>query len=350
MRPALAAMALGQGDVFSRAQALRAGYTQREVKALTRPEGDWVVVRAGFYAERSRLSRLDHRERWLLKDRAAVLASRRPAPLSHDSAARLLRIRTLQPSTDATHFTLFGPRGTRTNSGVTRHRDLLPLCLEQVDDLIATSYARTAIDIARWHGYLDGLVAVDAVRQLGVPESDLMGELERMRHHPHIARARAAMADSDAGAESVLETLGRELVSSLGIGEVETQFAVRVPGGRVAWCDIRVGCHMFECEGKVKLLPVDAGGVATEPAIDVMWKQQARRTEICAEGFGMSRIVWADCFGAARDRAKQRLLHEYAVTKARFGPSPTPSQLEFAATHPRRQPAQLWTPRTMDAA
>ncbi len=329
---------------------MRAGYTEREVKALTRPGGEWVMVRTGVYCERSRVDAVDMRERWLLKDRAAVLSCRRPAVLSHDSAARLLHIDTLDPPSPASHLTLFGPRGTRTNSGLTRHRDLLPLCVERVDGLVATSYARTAVDIARWHGYRSGLVAIDSVRQRGVPQTDLEAELARMRHHPHIARAHAALADSDDGAESVLETLGRELVASLGIGEVTTQFAVRLASDRVVWCDIRVGCHIFECEGRIKLVAVEEGGVASEPAETVLWKQQERRTEICAEGLGMSRIVWADCFGPRRERARARLLQEYAVTEARFGRTPAPHLLEFADLHPRRKKSRLWSPGLGTAA
>jgi hypothetical protein len=350
MRPALQAVADSQDWIFSRAQALAAGYTEREVKALTRPDGDWAVVRLGVYCERARLDALDPRSRWLLKDRAAVLSSRRPVTMSHDSAARLLAIDTLDPPSPASHLTLYGPRGTRTNSGLTRHRDLLPLCVERVDGLVTTSYARTAIDIARWHGYRHGLVAIDSVRRLGVPKSDLEAELERMRHHPHIARAHAAVADSDPRSESVLETLGRELVASLGIGDVRTQFAVRIVGGRVVWCDIRVGCHLFECEGKLKLVPPVRGGVASEPPEDVVWRQQARRTDICAEGFGMSRIVWADCFTPGWEKARDRLRKEYAVTESRFGRVPAPHLLEFAEAHPRRTTSRLWLPGVDTAA
>jgi hypothetical protein len=350
MRPALVAAADRQHGIFSRAQALRAGYTEREVKALTRPEGEWAVVRLGVYCERHLLDPLDARARWLLKDRAAVLSSRRPATLSHDSAARLLGIDTLDPPSPASHLTLYGPRGARTNSGLTRHRDLQPLCVERRDDLVATSYARTAVDIARWHGYRRGLVAIDSARWLGVPKADFEAELARMTHHPHIARAHAALADSDSGAESVLESLGRELVASMGIGEVQTQFAVRLVGGRVVWCDIRVGCHLFECEGMLKLVPSDRGGVASDTPEAVVWKQQARRTDICAEGFGMSRIVWADCFGPGREKARDRLRKEYAVTEARFGRVPAPHLLEFAEAHPRRTTSRLWTPEVGRAA
>jgi hypothetical protein len=51
----------------------------------------------------------------------------------------------------------------------------------------------------------------------------------------------------------------------------------------------------------------------------VVWEERQRERDICALGLGMSRLVWSDLFGAARLRAQQRLLAEYAVTVARFG-------------------------------
>jgi hypothetical protein len=270
--------------------------------------------------------------------------------LSHDSAARLLEIPTLEVDVPRSHLTMHGVGGGRTSGGVTRHRDQLPLCIERRDDLVATSYARTAIDIGRLHGYRHGLVAVDAVRQLGVPLVDLQTELARMTNHPFIARANAAVAASDSGAESVLETLGRELVVELGIGDVDTQFAVRLDDGHTVWCDIRVGCHVFECEGFVKVLGVERGGVATEPPEKVLFKQRKRQTAVCSQGLGMSPIYWSDIFGLARERAKERLRREYAVTEQRFGRVLPPHLQEFADRHPRRTTRQLWLPGDLDAA
>lgn len=307
------------------------------------------MVRHGLYCLRIVVEGLDVRHRWLLKDHAAALATKRPATWSHDSAARLLRIDTLDPPTPASHLTIYGPNGSRTNGDLVRHHDQLPLCVESPDGVTTTSYARTALDIARWHGYRHGLVAVDSVRQMGVPVSDLEAELARMHRHPYIARAQAAVRDSDPGAESVLETLGRELVASLGIGEIETQFAVRLADGRVVWCDLRVGCHVFECHGKVKLIGVEEGGVATEPASEVLWKQQARQTAVGAEGLGVSSIVWGDCFGIGRERAALRLRNEFAVSEARFGRELPPHLRQFADAHPRRRASRVWT-RTVEPA
>lgn len=302
------------------------------------------MVRAGIYCERALINSLDHRERWLLKDRAALMTAQRDAVLSHDSAGRALGIDMLEAELPGSHLTHRGARGSRTTSGITRHRDLQPLCIEIVDGVAATSYARTAIDIGRLHGHQHGLVAVDCVRGMGVPLSDLDAELERMEQHPHIARARASVRDSCAGAESVLETLGRQLVVELGIGDVETQFAVRIAGGRIVWCDMRVGCHVFECDGLVKLVPVDQGGVATVPPAEVLREERRREIDVSAEGLGVSRIYWQDCFGAPRERAKQRLRKEYDVSVQRFGRELPATLRAFADANPRRQRRTLWVP------
>jgi hypothetical protein len=99
-----------------------------------------------------------------------------------------------------------------------------------------------------------------------------------------------------------------------------------------------------------KLVPVDQGGVATQPAEQVLWREKTRQTDICAEGFGMSRIVWADCFGAGRERARARLRKEYAVTEARFGGELPAEMRQFASDHPRERRPRLWKPDLGQAA
>lgn len=344
MRSELVAYATAQGGLFTRAQALAAGYTPREVAALTRRGGQWAPVLRGVYAIHSELMAGDQRDRWLMRDRAALLTARTPSTLSHDSAARVLAIDTLSVDEPLSHITTLGIHRSRRNGSVVRHHDQLPLCHEWNDGLLSTSHARTAVDIGRLHGYRHGLVAVDSVRRQGVPLPDLHAELNRMRNHPYIARAAAAVADSDPGSESVLETLGRELVHELGLGPIETQFAVRLANGRTAWCDLRVGCHIIECHGFMKLLSPGEGGVATEPAATVLWKQKARETAICELGLGLSTITWADCFGARREETKIRIKREYEVTLRRFGAELPKHLQEFAHRHPRERRTRLWTP------
>jgi hypothetical protein len=97
------------------------------------------------------------------------------------------------------------------------------------------------------------------------------------------------------------------------------------------WCDLRVGRHLFEVDGRAKSRPVADGGLADRDLEQLLWDERARQREVCATGFGMSRIYWRDFWGQARELAKERLMRERHVTEMRFGSELTSEQAEFAA-------------------
>ena len=331
MRPELAARAAQQGGLITRRQALDAGYRERELRTLTATYGAWVTVRRGVYAERSLWEGVDETGQWTLRDRAAHLAMTKPHAMSHDSAARLLGLETLNAKRPLSHIVRPGVGGSRTEHGVKHHLSRVsPREMETVDGIRVTGLARTALDIGREHGFEAGAVAVDGAMRRGVTRRQLTDELELMENWPYITSSRAAVEVGDAGAETVGETMARLLVLELGIGRPSTQFAVRIASG-VAWCDLRVGCHVFEFDGRIKYQRVDNGGVADRPVEDVLWDERKRQQEICALGLGMSRIIWSDFYGPARDKARQRLLEEYAVTARRFGQDLPEPLASFAA-------------------
>jgi hypothetical protein len=136
---------------------------------------------------------------------------------------------------------------------------------------------------------------------------------------PYIRRARHAVDFADAGAETLIETMGRILVHEIGLQPIETQFPVRLPDRRVIWCDMRVGRHVFEVDGRVKYLPGEAGGLATVPPHEVVWAEKKREREINRAGLGVSRIVYADFWPPQRAEAKKRLAAEYQSSVERFG-------------------------------
>ena len=51
---------------------------------------------------------------------------------------------------------------------------------------------------------------------------------------------------------------------------------------------------------------------------------------MCAEGLGMSRIIWADFWGRNRLQAVPRLRREYTQTRERFGDQLPTHLAEFA--------------------
>lgn len=320
MRPRLAALAATQLGIVTRTQAREAGYTVSEIRALTREGGPWVVVRRGAYAERDLWESLpEHPDRWAMRDRAAHLTMVQEHAMSHDSAARALLLDMLRPPDPLVHICRRGVGGSRTEHGVKHHLcRTRPADLTTVDGIVVTGPARTVVDVTREHGFTHGCVLADAVLRT-MPDCDLAAGLVGMEHVPGVVAARSAVAHADPGAESVGETLARLLVLELGIGEPVTQFPVLLPDGSIAWCDLRVGRQLFEFDGKLKYLRRAEGGVADEPAGEVVWREKKRERLVCGQGLGMSRLVWEDVWGPGRAAARIRLKAEYEVTRARYG-------------------------------
>jgi hypothetical protein len=266
--------------------------------------------------------------------RAARYSLRVRHVLSHDSAALAHGLRLIAADESAVHISRPDMRGFRSGSGICHHgARFTPDQVELVRGAAVLDVPRTVADLARRHGYREGLVAADGALRQGIGRHDLLEVAETMRGWPDSLVVRAVAEDADEGAESAGETLARELALELGLdAEIETQFPVQLREG-VAWCDLRVGRHLIEFDGRLKYRSPEDGGVADRELEQIVWDERRRQSEVCAGGFGMTRLVWADFWGAARARALDRLAREYAVTVARFGARLTPQQAAFAQRH-----------------
>jgi len=321
MRPQLQAVAARNGGVVTRHDALAAGYLERELRTLTSHFGAWVVVRRGCYVEREVWDWLDVDRRYALQVRAALLVVGGGAVPSHGSAAVLLGMPMRPHWRELVHLTRTGVTGSRTEGGIKHHR----AGFDETDLTVArgiscTGLARTAIDVAREHGFEDGVVASDAALRLGTTRADLGQALQRMPTWPHVSFAHAAVAVADGGAETIGESLLRLMVLELDIGVPETQYVVR-EGSRWASADLRVGRHLFEFDGRIKYVGRALGGVADRPAHEVLWDEKQREDWLrrAGGGHGVSRVVWQEMLGAERRRTLRRLWNEYQATVARFG-------------------------------
>ena len=174
------------------------------------------------------------------------------------------------------------------------------------------------MDIAREHGLRGGLPACDSALRLGVPRRDLELATEAMASWPYVTAPRAAVALADPGAESVGESLSRLVLDELGLGPIETQFGLR-EGARVVWCDLRVGRHIVEFDGRVKYRRAEHGGVSTRDPDEVVWREKRRQDFVCGFKLGMSRVTWGDLMPDQWEATKRRVLREYDDTTARFG-------------------------------
>ena len=321
MHPHVMAALRGGDGLITTAEALNLGLSQLELSGLLRT-GDWVAVRRGVYAERATWESLDV---WVgrprLRGRAVHRTMVEDHVLSHDSAAHELGLPILRPPNDLVHITRPHVNGSRTRFGVKHHGAVYREDqVVELDGLRVLDAARTAVDIGREHGITAGVCACDSALRNGVRRRDLWAALEPMRYWPGVRSARAGAKLADPGAESIGESLSRILVRQLGIGEPETQFELR-DGTRWARCDLRVGRHVFEFDGRAKYQRRDEGGFALDDPAEVVWREKQRQDWICGFGLGISRIVWSDFWGQSRTRALDRLAREYAATEARFGTS-----------------------------
>lgn len=316
------------------------GLSDDEVRALLRPGGVLAVVRRGVYTDREWWESIpEGPARWALRDRAASMMRETEHLLSHDSAARALGIPMLRPAHPLVHVTRHGVGGSRTKSGVKHHLTRVDLEIVDGAGLPVTGSARTALDLAREHGLQPGVVALDHVLGAGVPRRALVRELRTMWSWPQVRTARAALDLADGRAETPIESLLRLLVLEAGFTGVDVQWPV-VANGTVRWIDLRVGNHLFEADGLVKLLTPADGGLASSTRT-ALRDERRRQTEVCAVGLGMSRVMWDDHFGRARAATIERIRSEEAVTRQRFGPELPAHLAEQAARirrdHPRRR-------------
>jgi hypothetical protein len=329
----LACLARGQG-LATAADLRQEGFSGRQVTAWVRSRV-LVAVRRGVYTSTELWESWDeYVAKPLARIRAAALTIEIPFVFSHDSAAVLHGLPLLRPQDAAVHLTREDMRGSRVKGGIHHHGARFHEArVRSIGGLEVLDPARTVVDIAREHGYRAGLVAADGAMQLGVAREQMRGAAREMAGWPYSLTVRSVVDDADPGAESVIETLGRELLIEAGFTNIETQFPVSVPRG-VAWCDLRVGCHVVECDGRSKSRPVADGGLADRQLERLLWDERRRQREVCSVGLGMSRLVWTDFWGDARERAKERLLREEEVTRRRFGDT-LPSHLEEFAQRMR---------------
>ena len=61
-----------------------------------------------------------------------------------------------------------------------------------------------------------------------------------------------------------------------------------------------------------------------------MWEQRRRETDVTDERFGMTRLIYADHFGEARDAAEQRVRRDFEATTQRYGTELTAREIALA--------------------
>lgn len=331
MDPRVLAAFARNGGLLTYAQALDLGVSPGEVRQLKR-QGRWVLVRRGVYTTAELWDSLDEwRGRPRLIARAVILTMRRAWVLSHTSAADELGLDTLRPPAPLTHITRPGWTNAWTENEIAHHlARFRPEQVVEVNGVRVLDAARTAVDIARRYGVMHGVVACDSAMRGGVTREELVEAYQPMEQWPGVRAVYTSVEVADPLAENVNESLGRHLVLEAGIGDPDCQFPVRTADG-IRWCDLRVGNHVIETDGRIKYRSVADGGVAEKPADLVVMDEKKRERLVGDRGLVVSRVIWDDYWGARRGQAIRRLQADHAESVRRFGRELAPELAREAA-------------------
>ena len=282
-----------------RRQAVADGLSDDELGRLTRRRR-WQRLRRGAYVD-GKLP-VDVTARHLMLVRATLPGLRRPAVVSHQSAAVLHGLPLWGVPLGRVHVTRRPPAwndsGTTLVTHVGRLRDD---DVDVVGGVAVTSAARTAVDLARCEPFEVAVALLDAaLRDRLVDLVGLRESLAAVEGAPGTRSAARAIDFADGRSESVGESRSRVALHRLGLMPSTLQLEVRAAGGRLVgradfgWERQRV---VGEFDGQVEygrlLRPGQSPG-------DVVFEEKRREDELRDEGWGVVRWTWGDLDVPAR--------------------------------------------------
>jgi hypothetical protein len=291
------AVAVGYDD-NSLARAVRAGIITR--------------IRQGAYAATEVWAGLDGTGHQRLLAEAVLMQYDDDVALSHDSA--VVRLGGPSYGLDLTnvHLThLSSASGRRNVAGIVHHEGACRvLDVTRVAQGWTTSSPRTVLDVSMLHGVETGIVvADDFIRRTLTSKEELWQVYECVKDWPGALILRLVIERCDGKAESVGESLGRELFRKHRVPLPVPQFKIFHPNGALAgrtdwaWPQHRL---LGEFDGKQKYERFLRPG---ETAADALWREK-QREDLLREltGWSFIRLVWADLF-----RGEQTAQRVYAA-------------------------------------
>lgn len=226
----LVAIAAAQCGVFSRAQALAAGYTEKQIRHLS-ATGTWLRCHAGIYRVAGVSLSFDA-SAWV-----AVLAAGEGARLGYRMAGKL---HSLDGTPPPVYFDI-SVRSGRSPRNVPRARihrtELAPEDIAVCQGFPVTSILRTLVDLSRSLPIETGSrIIADALRGGRVSVDALETRIAGLAGCTGIDLARRALASADPKFESVLERELLVLLRRAGLKPI-AQYVVTVGGRAVARVD-----------------------------------------------------------------------------------------------------------------
>jgi hypothetical protein len=273
--------------------ALAEGWSDDELARHVRG-GDLTRLRRGAYVTGTDALTDAARHRLLVS--ATMASLRRPAVVSHQSAAVLHGLPLWGVRLDRVHVTRRPPASSEVGRFLRAHvARLADHEVTEVDGLPVTDPVRTALDLARSLPLEPAVVLLDAAlhRDL-VQQSLLVLRTQEMTGARGSRAASRALGLADGRSESVGESRSRVLLHRLGLAPSTLQRTIRSESGRelgradFAWEEERV---VGEFDGRVKYGRVLRPG--QDPG-EVVFEEKRREDAFRDEDWGVVRWVWSE--------------------------------------------------------
>jgi hypothetical protein len=308
---------MNPAGILLRRDVIAAGYDDN---ALARAVRAAVItrVRQGAYVASHVWGPLDEVGRHHLLSEAVLMQYDDDVALSHASAV----VRMGGPSygldltnVHLTHLIKFS--GRRNGAGLVHHEGTCRvLDVTRTATHWMTSPPRTVLDVAMFAGLQAGIiVADDFIRRDLTTKAELRAVYECVKDWPGALILRLVIERCDGRAESVGESLGRELFRKHRVPMPLPQFEIFHPNGMLAgrtdwaWPEYKL---LGEFDGRSKYARFIRPG---ETPADALWREK-QREDLLREltGWSFIRLIWADLF--LGERTAQRVLAALARAAA----------------------------------
>jgi hypothetical protein len=288
-----------------RRDAVRSGWSDDELRRLVRA-GELGRLRRGAYV--NGLLPNDAAAVHRLLVRATLGGLRRPAVVSHQSAAVLHGLPLWDVALNRVHVTRRPPAWNNTSGLLCGHvARLRDDEVEEIDGVQVTTAVRTALDLARSLPHEAAVVTLDAALHGRLLEHDVLrARLFDIGGTPGSRSAARAVMFADGRSESVGESRSRVILARWGLAPSALQYEVRTMSGDLvgrtdfAWEERGV---VGEFDGRVKYGRLLRPG--QEPG-DAVFEEKRREDAVRDEGWGVVRWVWSDLRTAHRFAARIR--------------------------------------------
>lgn len=271
-------------------------------------------LRHGAYVDPAALREMYPEDRHRIRLEATARALRRPAVISHVSAAVMHGLPLWGVDLRRGHFTREQSSSSFTTKWLRVHAaSLTEDEIVMVDGFRVTSVARTVVDLARSESFEQSVVSGDGALNCGrVTRADLDEVLSRTRAKWGFPAATRAVSFMDGRSESAGESRSRVIMSSLGLPEPDLQRVLRRRDRHLGRVDFCLESHgvVGEFDGLGKY---ERGRRPGETVGNVVAREKAREDAIRQSGAVVVRWIWSELDTPRVIRA--RFEEAFAVTR-----------------------------------